>query len=256
MTEQLTAPSLQSQESAVTQDRRKDALKVLFPYDYPYVCESGILDDFFYDPKTGEDAIIHILAGNRVETAEGSILVGGFHHEESGRLLSEAAIMGTGITRVDTSHLDGADSAKRRKYRRFPGEPYQAQVFIHGLKKIQHKGTANEPDLEPAVNTMFPEDYDGLTVIQMVRFAYHNRKVDNDKDAVTATGQRVLINQADVLMIDGKTSYTIRLVMDADTKKIKIAHPLNKEGGRMRLTESEYQETVRNMTISEPKQNV
>lgn len=227
---------------------REEKLRLLLPYDYEYAVESGLIDIFYYDEQSGSDGLLHTLVGERRSGPLG-IMGQGFHHEESGAQLSPRTIMGSGevtaSTRVDESHLEGANAKRRKQFAQYPGDYYSARVSIHNLPK---ENLVEDPDTgkivaKPINNGMYPKEYDAMAVLQTIRIAYESR--DTSQDVLKSSAQlgNVLVNQADVVLLDGKSTITIRLVMDAESKKIQTAIPIV-NGPVMKLTREALMDSI------------
>lgn len=254
----MTSPStaalfVDSQESLgvqIPQQNRTEVIRSLFPYDWPYVEESGLLDDFYYNPINGEDALTHILTGNIESSPNGSFTVGGFHHAPSAELLWAPLMNSDGDvllpTRVDEDHLQTANSRERRKYRKYPGDASYSRVVINGLSKVasQVNPKTREVEIIPVSNGMFPTDHDALAVIQKIRYAYHNLDPAKQEVVVTPEGPRLLKNIGTMPLLDGKTMLSVMIIMDSKSKKIMTAYPLVGKDA-MRLDNDKYDELVR-----------
>lgn len=244
------ADSRESIGAEVTQENRSEVIRSLFPYDWPYVEKSGILDDFYYNPETGEDALTHILTGNIVSSPSGGFVVGGFHHAPSAELLWAHSTNEDGDvllpTRVDEDHLLTANSAERRKYKKNPGDAWYGRVIINGLRKVaSHINPATqEVEIKPILNSMYPDDHDALAVVQKIRYAYHNLDVSRQQEVVTPDGVRLIRNIGTMPLLDGETMLSVMIVMDPESKKIMTAYPLVGKGA-MRLDDERYNALVR-----------
>lgn len=225
---------------------RAETLKGLLGVDYDYAHESGLIDMFYYNPETGEDALLHTLAGEVLHGKNGEKIAHGFHHEPSGAnvwaaqdiLLDDAMPR----TRVDRTHLEKLSASKRKEYKEVPYEPYKAKVFVDNLKKLGGgKSSGNDtPKVVEAKNGMYPKEYDALTVLQTIRQAYLNRK-----EAVASTdheGRRVMVSESYAPMLDGESLLKIRLVLDLESEKIRTAIPLVNKPGIMRLSRAAIKE--------------
>lgn len=229
---------------------RTEILKTLLPYDYEYALDSGLIDLFDHNPQTGVDGLLHTLAGSIDTGAGGSKIASGFHHEESGRIWGQV-LDDQGarrwLTRVDRDHLEQANSATRRQYRERLAEPYLAHVVVKGQAKVS---ISKDPEtqkvtLEPVKSSMYPKEYDALAVMQAVRIAYENRNPTEDQISVDHAGNKVLVGQGTVPLIDGKTPMPIRLIINPNNMKVITAVPLT--GGTkalMGLRETDLQHHI------------
>lgn len=205
-----TAPdAIIDEQLAIAHEAERTAyLQNALGTDYDYAKNSGLLDMFYRDDATGEDGVMHILAGVRRTSEEGVPFTSGFHHEPSAA---------NAQTYVDRTHLETGNTGKRgtlhrKKYAEHRYEPYRAKTIIHGLEKA-------------ASSTMYPKEYDALTVLQTIKQAYNER--DPSQDELKENGK--LLNTGDATMLDGQTKMKIRLIMDPKTKEIISAFPLVSE---------------------------
>ncbi len=229
---------------------REAMLRDLLSVDYDQAVQEGLIDMFQVDAATGNDGLLHTLTGGVVTTTHGGIVPEGFHHEPSAKAVWPHVTNGSGskpVTYVDRSHLESANSSERAKYREFPFEPYQGQVVIGGLKKYSvHKNAeTGEAKLAPAKNTMFPKEYDEYMVLRSVKEAYDNRDRENEFTSKDVDGHDVIVAQGDSIMMDGKSKMPIRLVLDAQTGKIRTAIPITKrKPGIMKLTSEQAEALI------------
>ena len=199
--------------------------------NYEYARDSGLLDKFVYDPASGDDAILHILAGNVKTGADGAEIVEGFHHEPS-------AAYGQDLyqrTYVDRSDHHTLNKKKRTELAdNGPFETYKAHTVVAGRKKLttQNNPESGQPEVVAAKSGMFPKEYDGLAVLQAIRLAADSR--DRDHDERQENGN--VLNVSYAPMIDGESLMKIRLVFNSDTSKIVSAYPIVKVGGIMKLS--------------------
>jgi hypothetical protein len=211
---------------------RDTILQDLLGTDYEHAKETGLIDAFYYNEDTGEDALLHVLSGDIVMGENGANIPQGFHHEPSAR---------DKRTFVDREHLQGANNAHRRLYREFPYEPYPAQVIIDGFAKrsLQLKDDG-QTEIVPAKSGMFPKEYDALAVMKTIVEARDSR--DKEKDVIDLD-DKVKLAQASAVLLDGETTMKLRLVLDGATEKVITAFPLNsKRSGLMNLTREETRE--------------
>ncbi|MDB5175808.1 MAG: hypothetical protein JWM81_666 [Candidatus Saccharibacteria bacterium] len=198
--------------------------------NYEYALDSGLLDVFDYDAETGRDGIQHVLGGEVMKGEDGARIPEGFHHEPSAAF----GITEPSSTYVDREHISSLNSKGRADLRETPFEPYKAKTVVAGLTKmtVQINLDSGETETVRAKNGMFPKEYDGLAVLQAVRLARDRRDVT--KDVVNPSGN--LVAESTVPMIDGTSLMRIRLVMDAQTQKVRSAFPIVKVGGIMKLS--------------------
>jgi hypothetical protein len=179
----------------------------LDPGNYETARDSGLLDAFYFDPKTGQDAIVHILSGDTWTDSEtGAQRVSGFHHETS----TLSADTGANLERVAKREEEGK---AKGKFDRYPYEPYRTYVDVEGYRR-------------DSPNTMFPSEYDGLAVLQTIKKAWDTRDSANYKDA--SSPDNVMVD-VDAPLLDGETTFPVRLILDRKTEKIISAMPLVKK---------------------------
>ncbi|HSW99344.1 MAG TPA: hypothetical protein VLF71_05940 [Candidatus Saccharimonadales bacterium] len=231
--------ALPSAEIAAAIEVREGRLRDLLGVDYDYARSSGLIDLFDYHPETGEDGLIHILAGD-LDTGDGAVAIpGGYHHEESGRLWG--TVTGENgeerpATRVDRGHMESGNSAHRKKFREHPAEPYIARVAIGDRPKM-----ALSPDggVVPTNNAMYPKEYDPLAVMQAVRMAYEGADIANGRPSVDDHGRPVIIADGQATLIDGASEMTVRLIINAENKRVETAFPLTNGKAIMGLSEAD-----------------
>lgn len=179
---------------------REGVLADMLGTDYEFALSSGLLDWFDIDENTGEDALEHILGGS-VRTSEGGgLMPGGFHHEPS-------AI--DNKTYVDRGHIAGSNSQHRKNYRENRYEPYNALSVIRGYRKVEK-------------STMFPKEYDALTVMQTIVRAVDGR--DTSKDIIADDGRICTVVKA--ALVDGQSKMDLRVVINPGNEKIVAAYPI------------------------------
>lgn len=235
-------PDVASQEAA-----REQTLQALMPnsYDLAYAKDAGLVDMFYFDPQTGEDGLVHTLAGSIRQGTDGSFIAEGFHHEPSGAAVWPEVATESGplpSTRVDRTHLDDLPSKKRAGFKEHPLEPYNAKVIVNGLGKhaIRADAETGEITVAAAKNTMYPKEYDAMAVLQAIKAAYGNRDRQQDQAIEDGDGRRKIVSEGEAILLDGKSTMKIRLVLDADTEKIITAIPIAPQRpGVMRLTNEE-----------------
>lgn len=236
------APEIAEQTSIVLARTREEQLHKLLPYDFEYAEKSGLVDMFYYNPETGEDGLTHTLAGNVVSGEGGASLVEGFHHAPSGELVGPIKVEETSgkvlTTGVDAEHVATLRSKKREAYKHYPLEPYRAKVAVAGLTKyaIREDTKTGEKSIAPAKNSMFPDEYDALAVMQAVRQAKDD---PNGTEYLSKDdrGQDIIVSEGNATLMDGKTQMPIRVMLDPATRKVKTAIPIiNQRPGFMKLT--------------------
>ena len=221
---------------------RDEVLRQLLPYDYDYAQQEGLIDLFYYNPLTGADGLIHTLAGDKKavpmpETEKqgeaNNGLVEGFHHEPSGEIVWPTIVDENGAypsTRVDRSALGAMTGKKRKKFKEYPFEPYTApRVVIKGLVKYSLQPDAANPEDRkvPVRNSMYPNEYDTLAVMQAIKQAYLSRDPAEDIDiGVSESGMKMLLAEGHAVLIDGKTPMRIRMILEADSKRVLTAIPI------------------------------
>ncbi len=200
---------IDEQLASAHEAERTAYLQDLLGPDYEFAQNSGLLDMFYRDDATGEDGVMHVLGGVRLESEEGVPLALGYHHEPSAA---------NDNTYVDRSYLEGANSKKLKQYAERRYEPYQGRTVIHGLEKAGN-------------STMFPKEYDALAVLQAVKQAYDGR--ETAKDTLKENG--ALLNEGEATMLDGTSKMQIRLVMNPVTKKVVSAFPVASRSNALNL---------------------
>lgn len=193
---------------------RDETLERLFGDDYKL---GRALDERFFHrcPRTGRDALVHILGGEIVSNT----LVGGFHHEPSA-----PAIWG-GIAEHDTppTHVMLTDAGEHPATDF--GKPYAAHVVIGGIRKTSlRRNGQGKTTLVPAANTMFPLDHTPLDVVRSVLTAYKNRDTSQEQLHLhPRVGARVE-TYGTAPLHDG-TLMDIKMILDFETDKIITAVP-------------------------------
>lgn len=214
------------QQPPVNRDR---ALQELLGVDYEYAHEAGLINDYYYNPDTGEDGLMHILGGENFIDESGVRVPRGFHHEPSGRAVWVYDSKGNEVEKADTyvdrAHLESKNSKQKRDFIELPYSPYQGRVVIDGLKKMtwSKDRKSGETVLVETNNGMFPKEYDALAVMQAVRIARDSR--DKSKDKVDLDN-RVIVAISQAPMLDGESQMAIKLVLDLDTGKVVSAYPI------------------------------
>ncbi len=236
----LRHPAVQAMRALHHSDVLRDLLDPVTDIDgkrygygnYEHAVEDGLLDAFYYDPETGDDAIVHILQGD-IRQRNGAQEIAGFHHEASSR---------SDDTHAETD-LGAVRSNKRAEFIRRPFEPYSVnQVAIRGFAKVvlSRDKVTGKVTQENSKSSMFPEEYDALSVLKTIHSAREEAlgwAADNPDEEVFKDGRdNTLVGIGYATMLDGKTMLPIRLILDKKTQKIKTAIPMTKRGGRMNLT--------------------
>lgn len=230
----------QQSRMAELQARREAVMhNLLIPSDFLFAERTGLMNQFYIDPVTGEDGLLHMLSGSEATGPDGSIVYGGYH--------LESASQDSNLTRVNTNHPEVNSRKHRNRFVRFPFEPYQAHTIIGGYEKstLHLDLNTGEYSVVPSKSQMFPEQYDALAVIRSVIQARDNRNRFNDKivpGTMNPNTYSIVNDEATTIMLDGKTPMKIRLILDASTQKIISAYPLaNRVSEMMKLTPEEVQ---------------
>ncbi|HEX8762718.1 MAG TPA: hypothetical protein VF733_03070 [Candidatus Saccharimonadales bacterium] len=219
--------------------REKVVRFLLGDLDYEYASSSGLLDVFHYDPDTGQDGLMHILGGELRMSKKGMQISAGFHHEPSGELMWPGIIRGDGSvvssTRVERVTSGGQVSARKLM------EPYAGEVVINGLEKFTLRRNPNtkQPELMRAVNTMFPKEYDPLSVLQAIRIARENRDTENEVLQISGKIPPAIWTKGKAPMIDGMSQMAIKMILDFETERVVTAMPLPEESDVMDLDEAQ-----------------
>ncbi len=216
---------------------RATMLRGLLGVDYSHAVDSGLVDMFYFDPKTGEDAIPHILGGSLKTSRSGAAVPVGLHHAPSIAQFWPSLAHSDGSEVEDTyaHNHEGRDEW-------FPLEPYPAEeVVIGGIKKMGFRTCpeTKQRRILPATNTMFPRGYDSYAVLQSIRLAYTNRDQSLDYLAVLPHPRKGEMGRiravGSVPLADGKTQMRVKIVSDFETETIVTAMPLLDETGVMGL---------------------
>ncbi len=213
---------------------REASLRTLLGVEYDYAKDSGLIDMFAYNEQTGEDALIHTLAG---DYRPGTTIPRGFHHGPSGEAVWPSVMNADGVAEPVTRILY---SGKEHHYM----EPSYSLVAVGGLEKMLTQRHPKTGELTTAVGRfgMFPDEYDALAVMQAIRIAKENPVPDqkiqqaDDKPFFTMDGLAPLI--------DGKSHMKIRMVIDRATGKIVTAFPKTRGKPIMGLTEDQMWEHI------------
>lgn len=220
--------------------QRELVLRRLLGVDYEEAVES-LIGRFWYDPETGEDAIVHILSGN-IRVVNGVPFPGGFHHVPSAELMwpfvkdeeSGEVVCTTRV--VDTNGRENL----------YPAEPFFAQVVIGGTKKMltkRPKKSGGVTRVVPAENTIFPMAYDAYAVLKAIVIALDNRDCSRDELRVvrhhSGEEQARAVYWGRVPMIDGESEMTIKIVTDLLSDKIITAMPIPSETKSLLLREDD-----------------
>jgi hypothetical protein len=238
------APAISTPELPLQTDEpaREHILRELLPYDYDYAADSGLLDVFYYDQASGEDGLLHTLAGTLHTDHQGNAVPEGYHHEPSGEAVWPTTLVNNEplpSTRVDRAYVEAMPSKRRAKYREYPFEPYAATVVVNGLRKmtINSDPKTGEKRLVSAKNNMYPKEYDALAVMQAVRIARETRDTTKDTDSTDNRGRPVVVAEGSAPLIDGITPMRIRMILDKETGRVMTAIPQTPQSpGSMKLT--------------------
>lgn len=189
-------------------------LRDLLGPDYDFAQQSGLTDIFYLNPVTGQDGILHTLAGDIMTGEDGSFAPGGFHHEPSSR---------DKYTFVDRDHLEGRSKKSAREFKELPYHPYAANVVLEGFRKTKRtvNGETGESKVFPAKNGMYPKEYDALAVMQTIAQAVNNR--DTQHDYLSGS---MLITEGNATMLDGESQMRLKICLDAETGKVVSAYPI------------------------------
>ncbi|HUP26683.1 MAG TPA: hypothetical protein VM124_03510 [Candidatus Limnocylindrales bacterium] len=227
---------------------REVLLGELLGPDLVFAQQSGLVDMFDYDPATGEDGLMHTLAGVILQGESGEKVVQGFHHEPSGAIAwpTPEGVDAQGRpylppTRVDRTHLDSLKAKERRNFRELPYEPYQAVGYVGNVKKLGKAVDAEtgETKVAAARSGMYPKEYDALAVLQTIKAAYNNRTQSTPSH--DHEGRPVIVAEGYAPMLDGVSLMKVRMILDPETEKIRTAVPLAKPGV-MKLSRTAIQE--------------
>jgi hypothetical protein len=194
--------------------------------NYEYAKDSGLIDMFYYNPETGQDAIVHILAGDVVRNRDtGYTEVSGYHLESAAR---------DPETYVDHEAIAQKSSNSRRNFQERPFEPYKTQVVIKGYPKmVLHRKPDGTYDVEAASSSMYPHQYDALAVLQAIRIARDERDRSLDEHG---PDNRVIAHGFAPLL-DGETLMPVQLWLEEGTDIVHTAFPAaTPRHGYMNLT--------------------
>lgn len=197
-----------------SQERTRDeTLGRLFGDDY----ELGrALDERFFHrcPRTGRDALLHILGGEVVSNT----LVGGFHHEPSAPAIwgdTEHDAPPTHVMLTDAGEHPATDLS----------QPYAAQVVIAGIRKTSlRRNGRGKTTLVPAANTMFPLDHTPIDVVRSVLTAYKNRDTSGEQLHLHPRAGARVETYGTAPLHDG-TFMGVKMILDFETDKIITAVP-------------------------------
>lgn len=195
-------------------------------YNFDYARDSGLIDEFAYDPAEGYDGLMHVLTGN-VHNQQGRRSVGGFH------INHDPDYVGTVYgSYEDNGQVKEMTSKHRRQYVVRPFEPRKSRVVVGGFEKTEVTHDKNGiPRVAVVGSTMFPKEYDPITAMQAIRIAKQTR----DRSLDEPKGSKIIARGA-APMIDGRTQMEIFLVLTPDEKVI-TAYPRVKEAGYMKLSD-------------------
>ena len=230
LTPNLTDPVVidlrQPSTENINRAHRDIALQNMLGTDYEYARDQGLIDMFYYNPETGEDALLHTLSGDIIQSENGSKEVAGFHHGPSSAHPD---------TYVDTKPLEGKNAKALRNYRRFPYEPYNAFVVINGYpKRVLRENDEGKTEFVNAHSTMFPDEYDALTIMQAIRTARDTRDKTIDKPG----RKERIVTHGEAPLIDGQNTLPLRLILDKDSEQVITAFPIALRTGVMKLSQT------------------
>lgn len=229
---------------AENQAQREAVLHQLLGVDYEQARDEGLIDQFYYDPRTGEDGLMHVLGGD-VTKHEEAELPGGFHHEPSASVVWPVEEGKPARTYVNREHV--ADLIARRAsetdpktkkrlqtrisdFREFPFEPYHGRVVIDDKKKLtlRHDEATGEKTkvIEPN-NGMFPKEYDPFTVLKAIKTAHDSRDSAGDEIIID---NGLVVGEGTAPMLNSENKMRIRLLLDPETDKIISAFPIVRPG--------------------------
>ena len=199
--------------------KREEVMRGLLGVDYDHARETGLLDEFYYDPNTGADSLMHILGGDSYTNDEGVTVHSGFHHEPSAR-------------HPETKVISRKDGER-------PFEPYFVQAAIEGyLKQSKHTDPeTGELNYKNETSTMFPKEYDALTVLKAIILARDGRDKALDK---LKNGR--LLAEGTAPLVDEETDMKIKLVLDPRDGRVIAAHPKITDKSKRRLLAEHYNE--------------
>lgn len=213
---------------------REEVLRQLLGTDYEFALESGLLDIFETAEESDRgDALLHILVGDTLaEDESGGRIPQGFHHEPSARVIGRN-------TRAEHELVDALNEKGRKTHEIREFEPWKARgITVDGVRKFRvdkHTETG-EVELKPSNNSMYPNEYDALTVIQSINAAYKS---------ATPTGREPLDGKVEMIgyapMVDGAARMPIRLIVNQETGKVITAIPVVK--GRLIQANGQAQKT-------------
>ena len=220
---------------------REAVLHKLLGVDYDYATSSGLVDVFYYNAETGEDALVHTLAG---DYKPGTTIPRGFHHGPSAEAVWPTVRREDGTEQVVTR----VEESSKPRYRM---EPSFDRVTIGGLQKVIPQQKPNgEWEAVRIRQGMFPADYDSLAVMQAIRIARDTRDPSKDVVKETSKQQQVIITEGQAPLIDGKSFMKIRLVLDASTGKVITAMPKTRGKPIMQLTEQQMWEHIHTPVVA------
>lgn len=230
MSETLQLPP---QETSMPVDAEREAkLHRLLGADFDFAHDNGLIDIFAYDPATGEDGLLHTLAGGEKALPQGGSVAEGFHHAPSAELITPEGEMPQ--TYVTGPVMANVKARRKSDFDQKPFAPYRSHVVVEGRPKV-HANPNGESSLRLMNNSMYPQEYDPLAVLMTIKHAYDQR--DPSQDVVTErNGQTRIISESAAPSIDGynpdgtpKSPTQIRIVMN-ENQKIISAIPLDRSG--------------------------
>jgi hypothetical protein len=106
-------------------------------------------------------------------------------------------------------------------------EPYLAKVAIDDRPKMEFTTAADGSQyLAQTRAAMYPREYDALGVMQAVKQAVDTQDKTAARQSVDAHGEPVIVTKGEATLIDGVSKMPIRLILNADTGRVKTAFPM------------------------------
>lgn len=220
---------IRAESEATEHDGGREAfLREILGVDYDFAADSGLIDLFEYNSETGVDGLAHILVGDEFTFQDGSKVVGGFHHEPSAKRAD---------SRPDQEEMASRSKKRKLDFRKGPGTEngrgpyisYGAVVSVRGFEKKVRVDDKNGSRETRSSSTMFPKEYDALTIMQAVRIALESRDETQDRNEGD-----VIIADSTAPMLDGERRMKLRVVLDKNSKKVIAAFPLLDRGKEAR----------------------
>ncbi len=223
-TAQVDAVQAEAERMTQAGAARETTLRELMPLDYDDAVANGVIDAFYFNPATGQDGLVHMLAGNSRTNRAGAVVNGGFHHAPSGEAIwpHVADDKGNPVPTTRTTY----------EYKRRDFEPYDADVVIGGLLRQtqRHNHRTGRTELSTSPNSMFPKEYDPYMVAKGVAEAAKGRNKANDRVLPNLShGREVVEAVGKMRLVDGSRRMEVALLLDRMTGKIITAHPIVKD---------------------------